>query len=285
MANRVQLYIIISIMRRAQLLSTVTLGLLTVSILLPTGVLLAASKDISQSYNAETELQPGTIVSAATDDADTVSAANTQNASRLVGVVVEADNSLLAVNPDSDKVQVAKSGSIPVLVSNVNGDIKDGDRIAASPFNGIGMKAIGAGYIVGRAQADFSADSKGATEQQVTDKDGNEQTISVGYIQIDLNPKFDAEAGSDGLNGIQQWVRSLTGHTVSKSRVIVSVVVAVAAIIAVIVLIYASIYGSIISIGRNPLAKQSIFRALAHVLLMAFMIIAVAFALIYLLLR
>ncbi|HEY1064362.1 MAG TPA: hypothetical protein VGE30_03675 [Candidatus Saccharimonadales bacterium] len=272
-------------MRRLRLLSIATVGLFTLSMLVPVGALAASSKDISQSYNSDSELRPGTLVSATSGDADRVTAANTQNANRLVGVVVEADNSLLAVNPDSNKVQVAKSGSIPVLVSNVNGDIKNGDRIAASPFNGIGMKAIGAGYIVGRAQGSFTAKSKGATEQQVTNKDGRTQTISVGYIQIDLNPKFDAEAGSDGLNGIQQWVRSLTGHTVSKSRVIVSVVVGVAAIIAVIVLMYASIYGSIISIGRNPLARQSIFRALAHVLLMAFLIIAVAFGLIYLLLR
>ncbi len=259
--------------------------LMTPLLLAGASLAVASSKDISQSYGATEDLQAGTIVSADSGNADYVAAANTKNASRLVGVVVKADTSLVAVNPDENKVQVAKSGSVPVLISTVNGEIRNGDRITASPFNGIGMKAIGAGYIVGRALADFKDTSKGANKQQVTDKNGTSHTVTVGYVQIDLNPKFDADSSGDGISGVQQWVRSLTGHTVSKPRIIVSLVVAVATIIAVIVLIYAAIYGSIISIGRNPLARQSIFRALAHVLLMALLVVGIAFVLIYLLLR
>lgn len=274
-------------MRRGRLISGIAVGLFAFPILIAPGAGFAAtsSRDISQSYESSTELQAGAIVSVDGSDPDKVVAANTSNSNKIVGVAVEADTSLLAVNPDSSKVQVAKSGSLPVLVSTVNGDIKNGDRITASPFSGIGMKAIGSGYIVGRAQGEFNDKSQGSTTQQVSDKNGKRQTVTVGYVQIDLNPKFDTDAGNDGLNGIQQWVRSLTGHTVSKSRVIIAVVVAVAAILAVIILMYASIYGSIISIGRNPLARQSIFRALAHVLLMALLIVGVAFGLVYLLLR
>jgi hypothetical protein len=273
-------------MRRVRLISSVIVGVLTVLLAFPMISLAAtSSKDISQSYESTSDLQAGSIVSAMPTNADAVIATNTENADKLVGVVVEAGTSLLAVNPDRNKVQVAKSGSVSVLVSTVNGAIKNGDRIAPSPFSGVGMKAIGSGYIVGRALASFNNNSKGATRQQVTDKTGKLQTVTVGYVQIDLNPKFDADVGSDGLNGVQQWVRSLTGHTVSKPRVIVSLVVAAATIIAVVILMYASIYGSIISIGRNPLARQSIFRALAHVLLMAILIVGIAFMLIYLLLR
>lgn len=267
------------------LLFFVTGSLLVPAFSAGTTIAITGSKDISQSYSAASKLQAGTIVSSDTSNADRVTAANTKNANRLVGVVVEADTSLVAVNPDENKVQVAKSGSVPVLVSTVNGQIKNGDRIAASPFNGIGMKAIGAGYVVGRALADFKENSKGVTKQQVADKNGTVQNITVGYLQIDLNPKFDSDSSGDGVSGIQQWVRSLTGHTVSTPRIIVSLVVSVATIIAVIVLIYAAIYGSIISIGRNPLARQSIFRALGHVLLMALLVVSIAFVLIYLLLR
>jgi hypothetical protein len=250
-----------------------------------TGVALAASKDISQSYNSISDIQAGAIVSVDATNADYVTMANTSNASKLLGVAVESDTSLLAVDPDANKVQIAKNGSVPVLVSTVNGDIKNGDRITVSPFNGVGMKAIGPGYVVGRAQANFNSSSKGATKQQVLDKNGQQQSVTVGFVQVDLNPKFDSDVGGEGLNGVQQWVRSLTGHTVSKPRVIVSLVVAVATIIAVVVLMYASIYGSIISIGRNPLAKQSVFRALSHVVFMAVLIVSIAFILIYLLLR
>lgn len=245
----------------------------------------ATAQNISQSYGVEKELQAGTIVSTLSNSADYVEPANTENSDRVIGVVVKPENSIVAVDPDTMKAQVGTSGAISVLVSTVNGDIKAGDKIAPSPFSGIGMKALGNGYIVGVALTTFSAASDGAAAQQVTDKSGAKQTITVGYAQISLSPRYDSTVESAGLNGLQRFVRSLTGHTVSMPRIIISLVIAVLTIVAIVVLMYAAIYGSIVSIGRNPLARVSIFRALARVVAMALLVFAIAFGLIYLLLR
>lgn len=245
----------------------------------------ASAQNISQSYGVEKELQAGTIVSTVGNSANKVEPTNTENADRVIGVVVKPENSIVAVDPDSMKAQVGTSGAINVLVSTVNGDIKAGDKIAPSPFSGIGMKALGNGYIVGVAKANFNDSSEGAASQQVTDKNGAKSMVTVGYLQISLSPRYDSTVANSGLNGLQRFVRSLTGHTVSMTRIIISLVIAVLTIVAIIILMYAAIYGSIVSIGRNPLARVSIFRALARVVAMALLVFIIAFGLIYLLLR
>lgn len=242
------------------------------------------SNNISMSFAAKEDLKTGSIVSLERAGGETIVSANPNNAERILGVVVDVDKSLVAVDPESNKEQVATTGNASVLVSTVNGGINKGDLVTASPFNGIGMKAVGPGYVLGTALEGFTPASKAAVKQQVQNKNGETSEIAVGYIQVDLSPRYAGEAGAE-LNGAQQWVRSLTGRTVSMTRVIISLIIAVATIIAVVVLVYASIFGSIISIGRNPLAKQSIFQALSRVLAMALLLVAVAFLLIIMLLR
>ncbi|CAN5132478.1 hypothetical protein BH09PAT3_BH09PAT3_3620 [soil metagenome] len=246
----------------------------------------STAKDISRSYNSLTELQPGSVVSTTKTDATTVEASNIDNANRLVGVVVPADTSLVAVDPDSSKAQVSSSGNVNVLVSTVNGAISKGDKIAVSPFSGIGMKSIDKGYVVGTALVGFNANSEGATDQKVIDKSGDSKDITVGYVQINLTPRFDSGADADaGLNSAQAFVKALTGHVVSTPRIIVSFVLATLTVVVISALMYAAIYGSIVSIGRNPLAKDSILRTLTRVLALALLIVAFAFGMIYLLLR
>lgn len=276
-------------MRRFRFLLGLTMGLLLVGITASPYAVQAAtsnSKDISRSYNSKTELRAGTVVSTTSGDADAVEATNVQNASRLIGVVTAPDTSLVAVDPDSGKAQVASSGNVSVLVSTVNGSIAAGDQVAVSPFSGIGMKSIGEGYIVGSALSKFDASSEGASSQQVTDKNGKSQAITIGYVQINLTPRFDS--GSDAnerINGVQSFVKALTGHVVSMPRIIISLVLAVVTVVVISALMYAAIYGSIVSIGRNPLARDSILRALGRVLFLALVIVGFTFGLIYLLLR
>lgn len=245
----------------------------------------ASAENISRSYGVDQALQAGMIVSTLSNNGDYVEATNSSNASRVIGVIVKPDNSLVAVDPDARKAQVATSGAVSVLVSTVNGNIKAGDKIAPSPFSGIGMKALGNGYIAGVALGNFSSSSEGATSQEVTDKSGTKRKIVVGYAQINLTPRYDSTLEGGGLNGIQRFVRSLTGHSVSMPRIIISLAIAILTVTAIIILMYAAIYGSIVSIGRNPLARVSILRALARVVAMALLVFLIAFGLIYLLLR
>jgi hypothetical protein len=213
---------------------------------------------------------------------------NVGNAERAVGVVIPVDNSLVAVNPEDAKVQVATSGSISVLATALNGDITVGDRIVASPLNGVAMKGLtdGPGYILGYATTKLDKNSDSVETQQITNKQGESQSVAIGIIQINLSPRFDSSSGDkEEATGIQAFVRSLTGHKVSTPRIIVSLVIGLLTIVLVIVLTYSAIYGSIISIGRNPMAQVSILRALSYALLLAAVAVSTALAIIYLLLR
>jgi len=239
-------------------------------------------QNISQSYTSSTSLKAGTIVSTVSGSSTKIEAANVANATHTVGVVVSADNSLVAVDPGSDKVQVAASGKVSTLVSTVNGDIKTGDPIAASPYSGVGMKAVDQGYIVGKATANFSASTKGATTQQVTTTSGKKVSITVGYILVTITPGYNG--GAENVNGLQRTVRSITGHVVSMPRIIIGMAIAIVTILGVVILVYGAIYGAIMSIGRNPLAQQSILKALGGSIVMALLAVGVAFVLLFFLL-
>ena len=60
----------------------------------------------------------------------------------MLGVVINQDSSLLSLSTGKgSEAQVATSGTVPVLVSDINGAVKRGDHITASPIAGVGMRA------------------------------------------------------------------------------------------------------------------------------------------------
>lgn len=247
----------------------------------------ASSANISRSYGVKDVIASGSLVSLDPSHPNFVVPANTSNGQQLLGVVVAANDSLLAVGATTDTgmVQVATSGTVSALVSSINGPINVGDQISVSPFNGVGMKATSSStQIIGLAQTAFSNSTAGGAPEKVTDKNGNTTDIRVGYISIAIG-SGSASGNLSQLNFLQRLAKTLTGHTVSTTRALISFVVAIVSSLAIVVLIYASIYGSIISVGRNPLAKYAVFRSLAAVLGMAALIAAVASVTIFLLLQ
>lgn len=246
----------------------------------------ASSANISHSYSSSSDIQNGSLVSLDPSKSNFVVPANSGNGSQLFGVAVASNDSLLAIDPTSGQVQVATSGTVNALVSTVNGDINVGDQVAVSPFNGIGMKSSPGEHVIGLAQTAFNQNTAGSNNQEVTDKSGHTSHIVVGFVRLGIAIGTASTQGSDSqLNGLQKLAKSLTGHATSTTRVVVSLVVAVVSFLCLITLIYASIYGGIISIGRNPLAKNSIFRSIFSVLGMVVLVAAVSSLTIYFLLR
>jgi hypothetical protein len=246
----------------------------------------ASSANISHSYNGEGSIVNGSLVSLDPNRSNYVQPASTSNGVRLLGVAVSSNDSLIAVDPTAGTVQVATSGNANTLVSNINGPINVGDQVAVSPFNGIGMKALSGSHVIGLAQTAFSASSAGATTEQITNKSGKTSSIQVGYVRINIAIGVDTSpSGQATLSGLQKIAKSLTGNTLSNTRILLSLAVAVVAILSLIILIYSSIYSSIISIGRNPLARFTIFRALGSVLVMAALTAGVAGVTIFFLIR
>jgi len=238
----------------------------------------ASSANVSHSYQSSGSTPVGSIVSLDPQKTNYVDLANTDNGSSILGVAVASSDSLLAIDPTQGEVQVATTGTANTLVSNLSGDINVGDKVAVSPFNGLGMKASIGDEVIGLAQTVFNSNTSGATNEQITDKNGNISTIQVGYVRLSIAIGLDTtgNANSSFLSGLQKLGQSITGHTVSTARIVLSLVVAFVTLVSLVVLIYASIYGSIISIGRNPLAKYSIFRTLTSITGMAVLTAGIA---------
>lgn len=266
------------VLRRLGRLSAGLLVALFVSAPLLAG---ASSANISKSYQAAEAIANGSIVSLDFKRSDYVAPANTVNAARLIGVVLPSNDSLLAVNPTDSGVQVATSGSVNAVVSTLNGDIRVGDSVAVSPFNGVGMKAGDGDRVIGLAQTDFNRGTNGARLQTIQDKNGKPTEVAVGYLRLNIA----IGTNNPSQSSIQRLGRSITGRSMPAYRLIISGIIALLALTAVVTLIYAAIYGSIISVGRNPLAKYAIFRATSSVIAMAILTALMAGIAIYFLLR
>jgi hypothetical protein len=119
-------------MRRShtlRLFVTGTIGLLIALGLAPVG---ASSANISHSYSATTSITNGSLVSLDPVHSGYVQLANVTNGTRLLGVAVASNDSLLAVDATQGTIQVATSGVANTLVSTLNGNIDVGDRISVS---------------------------------------------------------------------------------------------------------------------------------------------------------
>jgi hypothetical protein len=244
----------------------------------------ATSATISHAYKAATSLQAGSLVSLDNTRQGFIQLADITNVQRLIGVTVADHDSLLAIDQGQNMVQVVTRGSTTALVSTLTGDIRPHDKLTVSPFSGVAMKAITGYTAIGTAETAFSANSPGATTKVITDKQGHQQEIAVGYIRLALGIGT-TQSGGQALSGFQRLGKSLTGRTLPTYRIIVSLVIAIITLAILLTLLYASLFGSIISIGRNPMARRAVLGSLVSVLSMAGLTVLLAAGLIVFLLR
>lgn len=267
--------------------SLVSGGLVVVQVLV-SPIASAASAAISQGYKTNSNnISRGALLSLVTTGSESVEPTrNDSNSANMVGIA--ADKPLLELSNGTSggsSVPVVVSGSTEALVSNINGDIKAGDKITASPVSGIGMKANNAAQIVGTAQSNFDAIS--TVEQQVTDKDGKPQTIKVGLLPLAVNVTYYSAASSQGTISsfippfLQSLANNIAGKQVSPLRVLIGTLVLLLGFVAVIVILQTSIRNGLISLGRNPLAQKALRRGLIDVILAAVGLLVVTTVLVY----
>ena len=238
---------------------------------------------ISQGYITEGEVAVGSLVSLVDTRTDTVSAATVETNSNLLGVVVTGGSSLLSLgNGTSGEVQVATGGSAPVLVSDINGEIVQGDQITASPIAGVGMKATGNAKVIGVAQADMTK----TTESDV-EIDGNTRNLSLGNVLVLINVSYHYEQPEKTIipAALQNIANALAGREVRPLPIIVSAIVFVIMLLVVASIVYAMIKNSIISVGRNPLAQSAVYRNVIQLAGVIVVIIAGSITIIYFILR
>ena len=245
-----------------------------------------------QGYSADTPLDNGTIVELAGKDANRVKISTKANLQNMFGVVV--DRNLLPITISStdlqNQVYVAASGTYNVLVSNEAGSIASGDYVTLSSVNGVAMKAgTEEKTVFGRANASF--DGKGVVLGTTVLKDTTgktNQTVKLGSIPITVDIKKNPNEKSTKVEVpefLERVGKAIAEKEVNPIRIYISLGITALSVIAAIVIIYSGIRNSVISIGRNPMSKKSIFRALLEIILTSILILIIGLFAVYLLLR
>jgi hypothetical protein len=255
------------------------------------GVLTAVSPaqaitTISQGYATKDPVSLGSIVALQKNTTDEVRSANVENADNILGVIISDSNSLLSLtNGEKKQVQVATSGIVQVLVSDINGTIKQGDQITASPINGVGMKATNNAKVVGIAQGDMSDNSRNAKEK-VKEKDGTEKEVVLGQIPVIISVSYFFKQPEKTVipMAVQNVANALAGKTVKPLPIIISAAIFIISLVTVVSIVYSLIRASIISVGRNPMSQAAIYRNLMQISALVLVIMGVTFVAIYMIL-
>ncbi|HSX34852.1 MAG TPA: hypothetical protein VLF62_04375 [Candidatus Saccharimonadales bacterium] len=223
------------------------------------------SQAIAQGFNIngdKDDFIAGALVSTKKGDEKTVELANQENGARLAGVV--SDRPLVALSNGTAQTQIVISGSVPVVVSDINGDVRAGDKITASPIAGVGMLASGSDQVVGTAQSDFVTTS--AKTRTITDTSGKQHTVHLGRVPLLIGISF-YQAPTSGYIPpfVQGLANNIAGRPVSLMRILVCSILLLLAFVSTAALLYTSIRSGLISIGRNPLAAGAIRRGLVQI--------------------
>lgn len=242
------------------------------------------ASSISQGFQTtDTNIVEGALVSLKPGTPNAVELSSSTRVDQLIGIV--GDRPLIELSNGENSVQVVTSGVTLALVSDINGEVKTGDKITASPIEGVGMKATQSGIIAGTAQADLgSVDTSGRT---VTDKSGAKQAVKIGLIPLQVDTVFFAGASTGSTfvpSAIQDLANSIAGREVSAVRVMVAALLLILLLVSVVVLLYSSVKSSIISIGRNPLSENAVHKSLFQVGLTIVGLLAFTVILVYLIL-
>ncbi len=250
------------------------------------------SQAVIQSYSGNSGIQIGMIVQLQSKATNTITTLNQNSISNMLGVVVPANSATVALTPDNQTTQqffVASSGRYNVLVSSENGPINSGDYITISSLDGIGMKAdSNQTLVLGRATGNFNSASNQIGNVTVVDKSGAKKQVAIGLIPVSLSiahnplatkavdyvPSFLAKAAS-----------TIATKPVSAARIYLGLLTLMVSTVLTAILLYSGIKSGMISIGRNPLSRNSIIRSLIQTVAAGLIIFIIGIFAVYLLLK
>ncbi len=244
-----------------------------------------------QSYAAETPLQDGTMVELKDSKTNKVAAATKAELGHMYGVTVDRNKLSVTITSGlQNEVYVATSGTYDVIVSSQGGDIKAGDYVTLSAVDGVAMKADGdVKAVFGRAAGNFNSKSDSIGKVALKDTKGKEATqVTLGIIPVAIDVKANPIKKSTKTlvpEFLQRIGEAIAEKTVSPIRMYLSIAITGITIVAAIIILYAGVRNSLISIGRNPLSKKSIFRGLFEIILTTILILIIGLFAVYLLLK
>lgn len=246
----------------------------------------------AQSYESEQPIDHGAVVELTGDNSDRVKIATQKELQNMFGVVVDPQHLPIRITSGSPvhQVYVAVSGTYNVLVSDQAGEVKPGDFVTLSAVNGVAMKAgTEEPTVFGRAAAAFGENSHTLSETVIKDTDGNEtQKVKIGSIPVTIDIRSNPNEKTTKANVpefLERVGQAIAEKEVSPIRIYISTGVAAVSLITALIVIYAGIRNGVISIGRNPMSKKSIFRAILESILTSLVILIIGLFAVYLLLR
>lgn len=245
----------------------------------------SAQGAISEGFKTnDPNLAVASLVVLQTNSQSTVQAATSDKSSQLLGIV--AERPLVALGDDTSQAQIVTNGLTPALVSDVNGAIRVGDKITASPIEGVGMKALSSTQVVGTAESVLN--TSGATTRSLTDKSGHKQTVHIGTVLVQVNVSYYATT-QDRLSSLVptfllNFGSTIAGKDVSPLRVLIGFLCLIIGFVIAAIVLQAAVRSGIISIGRNPLAHSALRQSLIDVLVTCVGLLLVTIILFYLIL-
>ena len=219
---------------------------------------------IAQGFKTtETNLVRGALMSLKPGNNNNVELANTDRVQRLVGII--GNDSLVELSKTDDTTLVVTSGITMTLVSDANGTISSGDKITASPIDGVGMRAVNSALTVGTAQASLT--SVTTQTRSITKTDGSQAEIHIGLIPVQVNVTYYLSPNENTFLPVflQDFANAVGGKEVSPVRVIIAALILLLAFISIAVLLYSTVKSSIISIGRNPLSEKAVRKSIFQI--------------------
>ncbi len=176
-------------------------------------------------------------------------------------------------------VEVADSGTVTVLVSDVAGQITGGSRIGLSTVSGIAAAWTG-GVAIGVAQQTPSAWRDASLE--------NGETVKVASVTVQL---LTDGASSDGspvsmfFSALERTASGVAGKPVDTWRVVTALLIGLGGLILAFGLLFISSRESFFSMGRNPMASKMIMRGLWKMVALSVGILVITLTAAYLIVR
>jgi hypothetical protein len=253
----------------------------------------AAASPVAQTYNAESSVLPGMLVRlnpSATQEL--VSPLTNKTLNKMLGVVIPASGSPIVLTPTApgnQEVVVAGSGRYNVLVSSQNGPIKIGDQLTISALEGVAMKATQSQpQVVGQAEGNFNGYSNVIGTETVQNSNGKVLKEEISSISVNVNlganPNYQPDKSI-----LPQFVITGASKIANKQVSNFHIVLAAVAIVITVIISSSLFFGGassrINAIGRNPLAKFAVGRALLSIVSFGIIVFVAGILLSYLILR
>lgn len=267
------------------------MGLTVLAVAMAVPSVLAQS--VTQGYEAGETIQNGMLVQLVVDERTKqakVFALKQENEQQILGIVVAATDSPVALgDPEKQQVFVARNGQYPVLVSTQNGPIKSGDSLTVSSLKGVAMKSDNKHQvIVGKALQNFSDGANTSSRATLTAGDAKQQ-VALGRILVDVGIARNPSYSGDVIAGVPQWMtriaNQVSGRPTTALRVYACLAILFVAVVVAGGVLFAGARSGMNAVGRNPLAKKSIFKSMITVVMMAIIIVMVGIVAVYLLLK